>query len=278
MKYRDLSEIQNTYPKTPETISQNYKSENGEVIYSGEFPDNFLTFNIIPINDINFGKLNIAENTTFRFIVNFINGEDDESGQYWTSQPFLDDLRNAIQDDQPYFNRETVTLASVDFDLLHKYWMKPEFAGLVENGEYVFYGEKYAEVTVTETIDTKEEMLKHIEWLVSDSDDELRKVNTFGSWVVETTSQLGFTPEEYTPSASYLDNRLGAVDTRNSGAGGLRDPIGITGSAIPIPDGREVDRDTGSGGLRDPIGTVTGSTSTGGRTGARTFFDYIRGR
>ena len=276
MKYRDLSELQNTYPKTPETISQNYKSENGEVIYNGIFPENFLTFKIISIDDINFGKINIAQDTTFRFIVNFINDEDDEVGQYWTSQPFLDDLRKGIQDSQPYFNRETVTLASVDFDLLHKYWMKPEFAGLVKDGEYIFFGEKYAEVSITETIDTKEEMLKHINWLVSD-DTELREVKTFGSWVVETTTQLGFTPEEYTPSASYLDNRLGAVDARNSGAGGLRDAIGgITGS--PVPDGRSVDRNAGSGDLRDPIGDITGSTPTDGRTGRTSIYDFLRGR
>lgn len=197
MIYRNPSELQNTYPKDADEISKNYKSVNGDVIYSGKFPENFLTFEIIPIDDVNFGEINIAADTSFRFIVHFVDSEDDNSGEFWTSQSFLDDLRRGIQDSQPYFNRDTVTVARVDFPAINEYWTKSELAGLIADGKYVYYGEKYAEVRITETLDIKKEMLTHIDWLVG-NDDLLREVSTFGSWEVETTPQLGFTPEEFT--------------------------------------------------------------------------------
>ncbi len=266
MKYRKHSELQNTYPSTPEDISKKYSEENSQIKYSGKFPDNFINFEIISVTDINPGNINISEGTSFRFIVRF-DGNDDDGGEYWTSPSFLDDLRDSLEKDQPYFNRETVSLLVVDYQHLKNYWLNPKFVG-----EVGIKGELYAEVRITETIDTKQEMLKHIDWMVTPEqpDDTLRIVETFGSWELYTSPQLGFTPEQFTPGTGSIQptGEDDVVSTRsvdrNAGSGDIRDSDSdITGSSVPID--RQVDRNTGSGDIRDSVGETT---STTGRTGS----------
>ena len=273
MEYKPLSELQNTYPGDENSVSGSYTSKNDTVKFQGIYPDNFLMFEILKLDDINIGEINIAENTNFRFIVKFVNDDgDDEEGSLWTSQPFLNDLEQLIKDNNPYTNRNTVTTANVDFEVLSRYYLKDELVGLIneEGTEYIYYGETYAEVRITETIDTKKDILKHIDWMVS-PDPDLRKVDDFGAWIVETTPSLGFLPETDETGSAYLQERLGAVESRNDGSGGLRDVIGnVTGS--PVPEGRERDTTTGSGGLREPVISTSTESSRGG------FFRRIFGR
>lgn len=55
--------------------------------------------------------------------------------------------------------------------------------------------EDYAEVVVTNTINTREEILNHIRWMIakpnSTLDVELRNVEDMGSWVLQTTENVG---------------------------------------------------------------------------------------
>jgi hypothetical protein len=57
--------------------------------------------------------------------------------------------------------------------------------------------EDYSEVVVTNTINTREEILNHIRWMVtkpsSTLDVELRNVEDMGSWVLQTTENVGLT-------------------------------------------------------------------------------------
>lgn len=55
--------------------------------------------------------------------------------------------------------------------------------------------ESYAQVVVTNTINNKSEILSHINWMVtpptSTTDVEIRDANTLGSWVLQTTEDVG---------------------------------------------------------------------------------------
>lgn len=55
--------------------------------------------------------------------------------------------------------------------------------------------EQYAQVIVTNTINNKSEILSHINWMVtpptSTTDVEIRDANTLGSWVLQTTEDVG---------------------------------------------------------------------------------------
>lgn len=55
--------------------------------------------------------------------------------------------------------------------------------------------EQYAQVVVTNTINNKSEILSHIEWMVtpptSTTDVDIRDANSLGSWVLQTTEDVG---------------------------------------------------------------------------------------
>ena len=59
--------------------------------------------------------------------------------------------------------------------------------------------ESYAQVIVTDSINNSEEVLEQLNWLTlqpdSPTDVPLREVNTFGSWVLQTTGDVGLFDE-----------------------------------------------------------------------------------
>lgn len=81
--------------------------------------------------------------------------------------------------------------------------VESKYPGLVESiySQIASYGnqfrkdEEYAQVVVTNTINTKDEILQHIRWMVTKpnnvNDVELRDVNEMGNWVLQTTSDVG---------------------------------------------------------------------------------------
>lgn len=81
--------------------------------------------------------------------------------------------------------------------------IESKYPGLVQTIQeaVVNYGntfreeEIYAEVVVTNTINTRNEVLNHIEWMTTPptapTDVELRDVNLMGSWVLQTTETVG---------------------------------------------------------------------------------------
>ena len=212
MKYTKLEDLQNTYPGTRLTVNQSYSKLNGEIKLQGKYPKNFLTFNIIKVDDPLLGKINVDPDINIRFLIKFIDNDGIVENDFWTSQGFLDDLRKANQDSNPYFNRELVTVAEVDFQTLRKYWLDPKFVGAIGTKDVDGTGEKYAEVEITETIDTKHEMLVHIDWMVS-SKEELRDVETFGDWELRTTNSLGFDNTFFT---GFTDDNLYEINTVES--------------------------------------------------------------
>ena len=81
--------------------------------------------------------------------------------------------------------------------------IESKYPGLIESifsqlnlhGESFKEEENYAEVVVTNTINTRDEILNHIRWLItkpnSTLDVELRNAEDMGSWVLQTTENVG---------------------------------------------------------------------------------------
>lgn len=264
MKYTKLEDIQNPYPGNRVTVNNSYSTDSEEIKLTGKYPKNFLTFDIIKIDDSALGKINVDPDISIRFLVKFNDGDSDTSDDFWTSKEFLDDLRQSNLDSNPYFNRERVTVATVDFQTLREYWIKPKFVGKIGTKDVDGFGETYAEVKITETLDDKHEMLLHIDWMVS-SKEELRPVPTFGAWDIVTTDKLGFSDEFFTGFTA--DNPFTPF------VGGLNtDGVVPDGRGNTLRDGFPINLDDRVPGVDrngNPVRVVTGSLVPDGRGDGR---------
>lgn len=184
--YLKLEDLENQYPATTDvSIESSYSGNSTSIKYSGIYPDNFLKFDIIPLDDIKLGELKTNPEIAFRFIVRFQDGEDTED---WTSAPFLKDLHDSIQNNQPFFNRDTVSMVVLDLAELSTYWESDKFKE----------AEEYAHVEIIETIKSKEEIIKHINWIIG-SDEKLRPVLSYGLWTplpIEESEDIDIEIEE----------------------------------------------------------------------------------
>jgi len=184
MKYKGLNELRDKYPENI-AVENSYTADNDSIKFTGKYPKNFIKFINVPLDDLKLGTLKTNPTISFRFIIRFYIDEQKTKFEDWISSALLRDLYKAVQQNQPFFNRNNVTIAEIDFFKLSRYWNLPKFK----------IPEEYAEVSVVNTINDKESVIKHINWIVS-SDDKLRPVSTFGGWLVETTSKLGFDHSE----------------------------------------------------------------------------------
>lgn len=197
MKYIGLEKLRNTYPDgvedstgTVHNVEDSYKTDGTTVTYTGIYPNlNFIEFSTVSINDIKFDSIHTQEKLTFRFLVKM---KDGEQTTYWTSEEFFQDLQKGLDEPQPYFNRNNITVAEIDASILKNYWLTPKFD----------IPQKFAEVTVTDSINTTEDILQHINWIIS-GDEELRPIQTFGEWELYTTESLGF---EWLDTMEELEN------------------------------------------------------------------------
>lgn len=173
MKYITHSEIRDPYPldSNPiDGINQNYIGANGKVELLGKFKGNSINWNRENVENIQV----ISEEHSFRFIL-------DIDGILYSSNSFKNDLKDAIEKRNPYFNLETVTVIPLSLQELK-----------TPNQVYEF-GEKYAEVTINTNINSGEDSevilktLDHINWLSDENNKELREVTEMGSWTLNTT-------------------------------------------------------------------------------------------
>jgi len=269
-----LEVIRDQYPAGPEfvddsfsippprerTIDESYETENPTTVkVTGKYDKNFLFVDTVPLDDINITTLEVLEpanaryDLTFRFIVKFV--EADGSVENWTSQAFYDDLVEARNEDNPYFTLNYVTIVSVNFSLLSAWWLKREFT----------IKQKYAEVEITDTINTKEDMLVHINWMVS-SAENLRPVRRgdepFGDWEVKTTESFGF---EWADEVKAIDLGDDIDEVTNVDIEGLANST----DTITREDGRSnLNTDTTPRGednttTRTDSNTIDGSTRSG---------------
>lgn len=198
MDYTTLDNIRDTYPGEPDTVSSSYTLKDGRNRITGKYPQNFIEFDVSDISDLKISNIQTSNIISFRFIVRFVIGNTGRSGtdsttiiEEWTSSEFLGNLVDAQRNNNPYFTKNKVATVIVDLGYLLEYSVRSEFK----------IPELYANVRLLDTINTKEDVLTHINWMVS-SNDNLRPVSDFGSWVYEPTNSLGF---EYSDNISRLD-------------------------------------------------------------------------
>ena len=144
MELKSLKEIPNKYPETRD-VTQSYllNSEYGGVSYYGKFTENKVDF-----EKIAFENVQIVEETNFQFIVKF------KDGTMFTSPSFLKKIEGERNTTNPYITTNSLPIILFDDSLLQNYATKEEFK----------VGEDYAEVVVNDTLNTKEDYLKHIDY------------------------------------------------------------------------------------------------------------------
>lgn len=166
MEYKTLDKLQNTYPTTSNNVTNHYTNPNGIITYTGIYSQNIKKFNNTDVSLLNTVNDDII---SFRFIVKFIN--ENNTIEFWTSKKFKEDLESAIVENNPYFTTNLVSIIDINFGELENY---NTIKKLIE-------GENDANVTISKTISTKEDILKHIQWMIN-SETELRPIEDFSEW------------------------------------------------------------------------------------------------
>jgi hypothetical protein len=161
MAYKTLTELRNVYPEE-RNVQSSYSKENNSINYKGRYNENSLNFTIEDLSGIS-----VVSGTTFNFILKI-------DGKEYTSPQFKSFLENSLSSGNPYIQKSNVTKVSFTKDEL-------------TNAETFRTREKYAEVEITENLDTIEELVIHIDWLVSKR-QTLRDTTEYGEYNLYTTT------------------------------------------------------------------------------------------
>jgi len=95
MQYVSLSRVPNRYP----SISNYTKFKEDVVILNGLYPErNKINYQLPKYDDIT-----PIDNTTFRFVISVLIGENDTSPKYFTSRTFYNDIKLAYRVGNPFF-------------------------------------------------------------------------------------------------------------------------------------------------------------------------------
>lgn len=172
----NIIEPGNNYPANETGIPKsNFVSTKlDNIVLRGIYEENESTYplldpvkaNIIPIPE-----------TNFRFIVNL------GSPTAYTSQGMYDDLIKAYNERNPWFSIRTVPNINLDTFFLKEYNRINKFK----------ITEAYAETEIRTTLDTEEDILTYVDWLVSRDvgDIELKPINELGTWEYVPDEDLG---------------------------------------------------------------------------------------
>ncbi len=165
-----LKYVRNPYPsQLGDNPMGNYSRKNGSVEFKGKYEENVLTFKEYPLTGIT------QTEGSYNFIIQFMDGTK------YTSGVFLQELELELSIGNPYRTINTVATVKVDDTLLSTYESLKKFK----------LGEDYAEMNVSDNINTKDEIIKHIDWLVG-SGAELRDVTEMGAFTHNPTDDIGF--------------------------------------------------------------------------------------
>lgn len=160
MEYKTLTELRNVYPEE-RNVQSSYSKENNSINYKGRYDANSLNFTIEDLSGIS-----VVSGTTFNFILEI-------DGKEYTSPQFKSFLESSLSSGNPYIQKSSVTKVSFTKDEL-------------TNAETFRTREKYAEVEITENLDTIEELVIHIDWLVSKR-QTLRDTAEYAEYSLYTT-------------------------------------------------------------------------------------------
>lgn len=168
MDYTRLQNLRNTYPAVANTDVSAYYSNNGSYItrYGLDKTNVYVNYDNFSLETLQVLNPQDYPYVDFSFIVQF---QDEETGtiEEWTSAPFKKLLEEAAKENNPYFNRYSVAIIPLNFTDLKNHHKRNKLV----------IGEKYAEVEVTKTISTIEDMLLHIQWLTVFT-DQFRNTTT----------------------------------------------------------------------------------------------------
>ena len=168
MDYTRLQNLRNTYPAVANTDVSAYYSNNGSYItrYGLDKKNVYVNYDNFSLETLQVLNPQDYPYVDFSFIVQF---QDEETGtiEEWTSAPFKKLLEEAAKENNPYFNRYSVAVIPLNFTDLKNHHKRNKLV----------IGEKYAEVEVTKTISTIEDMLLHIQWLTVFT-DQFRNTTT----------------------------------------------------------------------------------------------------
>jgi len=167
-----ISDLRNKYPES-KPVEKNYVGNS----IIGEYEQNKIQLKPDSFSDI----LEIPG--SFKTLISL-------DGQLYGSANYLNELRNSKN---PYINKSNVAIIELSISEL-------------SNAQDFKSREDYAEVSIGSTLSTNEDFIKHIGWLLDQSQQELRKPGVdYGSFSLNTTtfdiptdSGLGF---EYSDEA-----------------------------------------------------------------------------
>lgn len=160
MGYKRLQELRNQYP-TERDVNQSYEYTDNSINYNGRFDENSLTFSIQDVTEL----ITYAD-TSFQFILQIDNNE-------YTSPSFKTLLQNSLKDGNPYIQKSTVAKIQLTSEELL-------------NSQNFQTRELYSEVEITKNLKTIEDIVRHIDWLVS-SRQTLREIGEYGEYNLFTT-------------------------------------------------------------------------------------------
>lgn len=221
----NIIEPGNNYPANETGIPKsNFVSTRlDNIILRGVYEENEATYplldpvkaNIVPIPE-----------TNFRFIINL--GEPTA----YTSQGMYDDLIKAYNERNPWFSIRTVPNVNLDLFFLTQYHKKNKFK----------VTEAYSETEIITTLDTPEDILTYVDWLVSRDvgDIELKAIDELGSWEYVPDEDLGIGLK--TLYDSMIKNKepdpeaIGAQIIREEYSLELPTVLEVSGFLQPIPE------------------------------------------
>lgn len=181
--------LRNTYPFTQKDSSKSYQTSGNSIKYNGKFKGNSLEFPSKSHRDVN-----ALPNSSFRFVIHFVDTNGNIQSK-WTSDKFKRELDSYYNSTNPYFNIDTVTVMQLPISLIGDYAKSSKFS----------IPEEYAQVEITDTITTSEEVLRYIDYLVDNSTNEIQEIdaNELSTMDVDTYDEI---------SAGILDNSININD------------------------------------------------------------------
>ena len=183
--------LRNNYPfaDLEQQPTDSYKSSGESIQYNGKFKGNSIQFTPNSHKDVN-----VLDDSSFRFVIHFVDDEGVVNSK-WTSDKFKRELDAYSDSTNPYVNIDTVTVMQLPLSLIGNYAKSPKFS----------IPEEYAQIEISDTITTVEDVLRYIDYLVDNTSNEIQIIDAkeLSTMDVDTYDEI---------SAGILDNSISIND------------------------------------------------------------------
>lgn len=205
MEYYRLYDLRNQYP----TIDNYVTTLPGKVNLYGLYPET----NVLPIDVKSLEGIKFCKDTSFKFIINIKQKQDDRIGVLYTSERYFRNLENSLKEPNPYFiNSSLDDIFIVDvflesFVLLFESFIPKENSAGVNVLKNNFLNKD-------KSIDY-DSIVKFIDWIVSPA--KLSEIDTNG--VIISELLINFTTFEIDQEKAYFYPDQLQTPTSNGGMG-----------------------------------------------------------